>query len=267
MLVGTPPRPWPISMATAISISSLVITTATPSSSETQVLRPLPLTSNKARTLPSEFRMLVGTPPRPWPISMATAISISSLVITTATPSSSETQVLRPLPLTSNKARTLPSELKILATSPPRPWPISTMTAISISSSVITTATPTSFATPPLQAQQLPPTPQLKAQLPSGLRMLATSPARPWPIPIATEILISSLATKTATPTSFATPPLQAQQLPPTPQLKPIPSKLQMLDSTQALPLPMSMPTAILISSLAIPQARSSSSATPRPHP
>ena len=143
-----------------------------------------------------------------------------------------------------------------------RPLPISTPTAILISSSAMTTATRWCAPTPPRQAPQLPPT-ALHPSIPSGSVMSASPPARPLPISTATAILISSSAITTATRWCSPTPPHQVPQLPPTALHPPIPSASVMSASPPARPWPISTATAILISSSAIATATRWCSPTP----
>ena len=147
---STPPRPSPISTKTAILISLSVVSTAvrcfsaTPPPQPPQ-LRPTP----HPAPIPSGFPTSAPPPPRPSEISTPTAILISSSVITAAPYWCSATPPHRApqLPPSPHPAP-IPSASPMSVSKPSRSWPISTTTAILISSSVLTSAIRCSSAIP-----------------------------------------------------------------------------------------------------------------------
>ena len=259
-----PSRPLRMPMAMAILISSSARITAAHSFSGTPLLQaPLLPPTPQPAPIRSGLPRLASTPARPLAILTTTAILISSSARIAAAHSFSET-LPRQAPQLPPTALHPPIRLaSVMSASPPaRPLPISTPTAILISSSALTAAARWCTETPPRQALPIPPMPH-QAPIPSVLRMSAQTPNRPLPISTATATSISSSAKSLATRMCSATAPRSAPQLPPTKHPAPIPSVLSMLATLPARPLPISTTTAISISSSAMDTATRSSSATP----
>ena len=149
----------------------------------------------------------------------------------------------------------------MLVTPPTQHLPILMKTATLISSSVMKTEKHSSSETQ--DQQSLPFTPNKKEPLPLGFRMLATSPARPLPISMATAILICSSAITTEKHFSSATAVLRMLLLIHEKEGA-LPLGLQMLAPSLDRPLPMPMATVILISSSATTAARPSFFVTPQ---